>query len=408
MPTTRREFVKSGMMGATLTLLAPRLAAAAHPRAPHRVLVSVQIGGGNDALNTLIPYTDGRYRALRPTLAVRESDLLPVNDRFGFHPALAPLLPLYKQKALALVQGVGFPSLDRSHFRSQEVWQTADESCGRDRRQRLGWIGRYADLYLASEATALSLVALTDRTPAEMMAGKKRATVAGDFEVFTGQPLQNEDPRFLAALRGLYETPRLRPAAEAIRAHGALLFAALEEIPHSRRAGGEMLYPRSPLGEALRETATLLAARPGIAAVLITVGGFDTHARQDARHAPLLADFASSLAAFHRDLTARDLDDRVAVLAWSEFGRRAHENASRGTDHGRGGIVFLLGNAVHGGLHGEPPNLAALEDGDLPAPIDFRSIYASIIEEWLGHDAEPVINGRYAKLGLFRKSSGSR
>jgi uncharacterized protein (DUF1501 family) len=367
-------------------------------------LVSIQIGGGNDALNTLIPYADARYRALRPTLAVPERDVLAVSDRFGLHPALAPLLPLYRQKALALVQGVGFPSLDRSHFRSQEVWQTADESCGHDRRQRLGWIGRYADLYLARDTTALSLVALTDRTPAEMMAGKKRATVAGDFEVFTGRPLRNEDPRFLAALRGMYEAPSPRPAVEAVRAHGALMFAALDELPRGRHAASEVLYPRSPLGEALRETAALLSAHAGIAAVLITIGGFDTHARQDSRHAPLLDDLASSLASFHRDLTARALNDRVAVLAWSEFGRRAYENASRGTDHGKGGTVILLGDAVDGGLHGEPPNLAALEDGDLPAPIDFRSVYASIIEEWLGYDAEPVVKGRYAKLGLFKRA----
>jgi uncharacterized protein (DUF1501 family) len=401
--STRRDFLKTGMMGATLTILAPRLASAATAR-PRRVLVSVQLAGGNDPLNTLVPYTDGRYRALRPTLAIPEHDVLPVSDHFGFHPALAPLLPLYQRKALALVQGVGFPSLDRSHFRSQEVWQTGDESCGHDRRPRLGWIGRYADLYCERDATALTLVALTDRTPPEMMAAKKLATVAGDFEVFTGQPLRGEDPRFLAALHGMYGTPHPRPAAEAIRAHGALLFAALEEMPRTPRARTETTpYPRSPLGEALGETAALLSAHPGIISVLITVGGFDTHARQDSRHPLLLADFASSMAAFHQDLRARSLNDRVAVLAWSEFGRRAQENASRGTDHGKGGTVFLLGDAVEGGLHGERPNLAALEAGDLAAPIDFRSVYASIIEEWLGRDAEPVVRGRYAKLGLFRK-----
>ncbi len=404
--STRREFLKNGMMGATLTILAPRLASAATAR-PRRVLVCVQLVGGNDPLNTLVPYADNRYRALRPTLAIGEHDVLPVSGRFGFHPSLAPLLPLYRRKALALVQGVGFPSLDRSHFRSQEVWQTADESCGHDRRQRLGWIGRYADLYLAREAAPLSLVAMTHRMPPEMMAGKGRAAVLGEFDTFAGRPLQNEDPRFLAALHGMYATQHARPEVEAVRAHGALLLAALNEIPGSLHAATAQPYPQSPLGEALGRTAALLAAPLGTVAVLITVGGFDTHSRQDTRHAPLLANFASALAAFHQDLTARSINDRVTVLAWSEFGRRAHENASRGTDHGKGGLVFLLGDPVNGGLHGEPPNLAALEDGDLAAPIDFRSIYASIVEEWFGHDAEPVLGGRYPRLGLFKRAGST-
>jgi uncharacterized protein (DUF1501 family) len=402
--TTRREFLKTGLMGTTITLLAPRHVIGAPPRERRRALVILQLAGGNDSLNTLIPWTDARYRKLRPTLAIEERSLIPIDDTFAFHPALAKLAPIFEKGRFALVDGVGFPSLDRSHFRCEDVWQTGDEGCGRDRRPRLGWIGRYADLHLGRGA-ALTTVAVGNSIPLGMRVKSRRATVIGDPALFALKANSPEDDAQLAALRDLYRIPRHAVHVQNVSAFGSDLFAALDRTARDRLAPGQVQYPESRFGKALQRAAVLLDAHPETEIVWITTGGYDTHAMQAAQHAVLLRDLAGALAAFDEDLARRKLSEHVLVLAWSEFGRRAAENASAGTDHGKAGLVFLLGDSVVGGIHGVPPDFGRLHDGDLPSRVDFRSIYATVIRDWFRQEPEPILGARYPTLQLIRAVS---
>ncbi len=399
MTITRRRFLKS-TAAATVVLVTPRGLRAATPPAARRTLVVVQLAGGNDSLNTLIPYADKRYRTLRPTLAIAERDLLPIDGRFGLHPALARLQPLYKDGSLALIDGVGFPSLDRSHFRCQDVWQTGDEGCGRDDRQRLGWIGRYADLHLGGAESPLVTLAIGNRAPLGMIVRKRRPTVIADLTRFR---LPGGDDDVLRALRDIYSLPRTEdPLSDTIRGCGEDLFLSADAHQRTPVRPARAAYPESPLGEALRNVAAMIDAHVEVQAAWVTSGGFDTHAMQAGDHAALLSDLAASLAAFQADIVARSLREQVVLMAWSEFGRRAAENASAGTDHGKAGIVFVMGQQVRGGLYGEPPDLGRLDAGDVPPRVDFRSVYATLIRNWYGHDPEPVLGHPYPTLGFLR------
>jgi uncharacterized protein (DUF1501 family) len=398
MASTRRQFLKSSA-AATVTFLAPRIACGAVPQRA-RALVIVQLAGGNDSLNTLVPYTNARYRALRSTLAIPDRELLPVDEHFAFHPALARLVPLFDRKRLALIDGVGFPSLDRSHFRSQDVWQTADEGCGRDHKRRLGWLGRYADHYLGDAGSPLATVAVGNRAPLGLEVNVRRPAVIAELSRFI-MP-RNGAADELEALRDLYSIPRRDDAlTEAIRAHGHDLFRALDAHERTPARPSRVTYPPSRLGQALQNVAAVLDAHPETHAAWVTTGGYDTHAQQAVTHSGLLTDLAASLAAFQSDLEARAIDDRVLLMAWSEFGRRAAENASGGTDHGKGGVVFVLGKHARGGLWGERPDLGRLEDGDLASRVDFRSTYATIIRKWYGRDPEPILGRAFPTLGFL-------
>jgi uncharacterized protein (DUF1501 family) len=400
MTITRRHFLKS-TAAATVVLVTPRGLRGASPPAPRRTLVVVQLAGGNDSLNTLIPYVDKRYRSLRPTLAIAERDLLPIDDRFGLHPALARIQPLYKGGSLALIDGVGFPSLDRSHFRCQDVWQTGDEGCGRDHRQRLGWIGRYADLHLAGAESPLVTLAIGNQAALGMTARKRRPAVIADLAHFR-LPGGGEDD-LLRALRDIYSLPRTEdPLSDTIRGCGGDLFLSADAHQRVPVRPARAAYPESPLGEALRSVAAMIDAHAEVQAAWVTSGGFDTHAKQAGDHAALLSDLAASLAAFQSDIIARSLGEQVVLMAWSEFGRRAAENASAGTDHGKAGIVFVMGRQVRGGLYGEPPDLSRLDAGDVPPRVDFRSVYATLIRNWYRQDPEPVLGHPYPILGFLR------
>jgi uncharacterized protein (DUF1501 family) len=396
MKATRREFLESGAAAAA-TLLAPSMLHGAEKK-PAKAIVVLQLAGGNDSLATLVPFTDARYRVLRGTLAVPERDLLPIHERFAFHPSLAQLVPLFERGKLAIIDGVGFPSLDRSHFRAQDVWQTADEECGRDRRRRAGWIGRYAEHYLASAGPLVTL-AIGTRAPLGMQHDSRPPAVIADPSRFTLP--RGADAEELEAIRELYAIRRTRDAtSETIRAWGKEMFHALDSHERTPLRSSGVVYPSTRLAQSLRGVASLLDAHPGARFAWVTTGSYDTHAAQRDAHANLLSDLAAALASFQADLEARRIEDRVLLMAWSEFGRRAAENASGGTDHGKAGLVFVSGSGVKGGLWGASPDLARLDDGDLPSRVDFRSVYATLIERWLGGDAVPILGRRWPLLGF--------
>ncbi len=393
---TRREFLKTAAVAMTASAVAPSLLA---EHSPARSLVVLQLAGGNDSLNTLVPYADDRYRRLRPTLAINERDLLPLDDRFALHPSLASMKPLVDRGSVAMIDGIGFPSIDRSHFRCQDVWHTADEGCRRDGRLHSGWLARYADTFLRGEESPLTEVAIEYTAPLGLSLGTRRPAVIGDLDRLA-VPHQISD-NLTTVLREIYEKPSDSSEAEAIRHYGADLFRGMDADATTPRRRTAVTYPPNRLGSAFERAASLLDAHPEIVAIWITVGGFDTHARQEPEHGALLSSVASSITAFQEDLAARAIDGRVLMVAWSEFGRRAAENASQGTDHGKAGIAFVIGSRVRGGLLGSHPDLGRLDDGDLAVGIDFRSLYATVIRRWFDRDPEPVLGQTYPLLDFL-------
>ncbi|HVT43262.1 MAG TPA: DUF1501 domain-containing protein [Thermoanaerobaculia bacterium] len=413
MPLSRRDFLRSSAMGVSVSFLAPNLMPGLlAAQTSGRILVILQLAGGNDGINTFIPYADSRYRSLRPTLSIPESQILMIDDRFGLHPSLAKIRDLYESGRLTFVNDVGFSSLDRSHFRCQDVWQTADDSYGQVQRGIRGWLGRYADLYLGGIDSPLTTVSIGNRNALGLVAGDVLPTAvtdAGSFEILTDPRYPEDRDPYVATVRSVYAGTPLSGDLEVIRSQGTETLRAidlLKTIPGPSASAG---YPASALGRAFQLTAQLIAGEVGTHAVWVSTGGYDTHSTQANTHATLLLDVSESLAAFHDDLADRRLSDRVLVLAWSEFGRRVQENASQGTDHGKAGTVFLMGDRVRGGtFYGEAPSLSDLDNGDLKTRIDFRSVYWTVIEDWLGNDPLPVLNAQYENLGFIEKAKPRR
>lgn len=414
MKTNRRDFLKVGAMGVSMSFLAPglfdsRLMAA--EAGGNTVLVVLQLVGGNDAVNTFIPYTDASYRAARPSLGVADSDVIQLDGRMGLHPSLEPLVPLWNQRKFTFVNGVGFDALDRSHFHCQDVWEAGTEDLGHGALGSLGWLGRWADLELGESAGPVASTAVGNALPPGLLGAETIPAVVSDPETygirtFTGR--EAEDEAIRQALRNVYTGAAPEPHHDllgSVRERGAELFSTIDLVAGLPPESATVDYPASQLGQSFSIAARLIASGNGARVIWIRTGGFDTHAQQEPTHAQLLSDVASSLAAFQTDLEMRGESERVVVMAWSEFGRRVYENASGGTDHGKAGTVFLLGDRVEGGAFvGDVPNLSDLDGGDLKTTIDFRSVYRTLITDWLGGDASAVLGGNYENLGLIRSA----
>lgn len=402
---TRREF-----LGATTLLAAGHslpgflartaAAAAATPAAAGRVLVVLQMTGGNDGLNTVVPFRDDRYHRARPTLAVPASSVLRLTDDIGLHPDMTGFKRLHDEGLLSVIEGVGYPNPDRSHFRSLDIWHTA---CLQPEACRTGWLGRAVD-QLQRQAEAPAAIHLDDDALPLALAAER-----GDVPSI----------RSLEAFR--LRLPGGAGQAEAVQAAIAvtrpeqledLLFvqrAALSSCANARRlehvdASGTLAgsYPDHRLAGKLRQIAQLIAADFGPRIYYTSINGFDTHAKQVLAHGPLLREIAESVSAFFVDLRARGLDDRVMLMTFSEFGRRLAENGSQGTDHGAAAPMFLAGPACRPGVIGAPPDLGLLEDGDVRFQVDFRSVYAGLLADWLAIDPVPVLGERFAPLAVAR------
>ena len=417
MTITRRDFVKAGFAGASLAFFSTRLGAAvAAAGSQERTLVIVQLIGGNDTLNTFIPYTDSSYRAARPAIGISDRDILKVDSRMGFHPSMLELADLYRSGKFAFVTNVGFATPDRSHFYCQDVWQTANET---PQVGQAGWIGRWADLYAPLATTPATIVGVAVSTPRSLVARRVLPTCLTDVASFKakGDPLDTTEADLLVrSLRRLYGLKKSSDMLETIRQQGDGAFAAVDLFHSLPPESAVITYPKSPLGEALQLAAQLIDGRHGTNVVWVTLSGFDNHADEvsarsssDGNHASLLRDLSSSLDAFQDDIELRGLAENVLVMAWSEFGRRVQENSSLGTDHGKAGSVMLLGSRVRGGqFYGDPYDLSDLDDGDLKPRIDFRSVYATIIKGWLGGDPSLVLQKDYEQLGFIEDAAPRR
>jgi uncharacterized protein (DUF1501 family) len=410
MQLTRRRF-----LGAT-TLLGlppvPRIlleaAERAAPAAGDRALVVLELAGGNDGLNTVIPFDDSRYHDARPALAIRKGSALPLADgdtggagsgpgpaELGFHPALRALYELYREGAVAVLQGVGYPNPNRSHFRSMDIWHTARPEV---EGVETGWLGNVVSRHRESIA---ALDVGDERLP---------LALAGAVQVPTLQNLDWVD--FLSTDRGREMRRRLgsltaaerRGDVERVRGLAQSTLGQLDKILEVRGQPVPVDYPESHLADRLKWVGQLIGGGFPSRIYYVSQGGFDTHAQQRDAHEQLLRRVGDAVAAFYRHLKSLGAAGRVVLLVFSEFGRRVRENGSLGTDHGVAAPVLLVSGAVRGGLHGAHPSLVDLDDGDLKYHTDFRRIYATLLEDVLGVPSEPILAGRFEKLPLLERT----
>lgn len=365
-----------------------------------RVLVVVQLAGGNDGLNTLVPHSDDAYYKARPKLAVDAKKILKIDDHLGFHPELAELKAMLDDGDLAVVQNVGYPNPDRSHFRSSEIWETGSPA---GEAWSTGWLGRYFDSECAGARSPVLGLQLGER-PAQSFASPHPRSVT------LANPAILDLPSKGIVGHGLKRLNEVAPTA--IEALDFVQRTANDTLSLSGRLKDAMsatnsavTYPPFEFSQSLKTVAQLIAAELPTRVYYVTLTGFDTHASQFNRHAALLQELSQGLATFHRDLKARGHLDRTLVMTFSEFGRRVAENKSAGTDHGTANLMFLTGGGIAPGLHGSRPDLSSLDDsGDLTHKIDFRSVYATILDQWFGADPSKILEGQFDSTPVLRAS----
>lgn len=405
----RRSLLLGGLTGGGLLLSASRVQASGCPAAAPRRMVLVQLSGGNDGLSTVIPYGDDAYQRLRPSLARKASEVLPIDKYRGLHPDLSALKRVYDAGQLAIIEGAGFPDPVRSHFMALEVWHTAQRQ---GRVTGDGWVARLAAEAWSKEERPELTVHLGDKAPYSMYS-RQRPGVAlksptayrwfGDAQkrqaltdagTALERTMEEDAPAakptgraaLLARLRGVLDdagdsSGRIRRAAEVYKPH--------------------VTYERDPFSSTLRDVAALIHGGLGTRILSVSLGGFDTHADQRGSHDNLMRRLDRGLGSLLADLQQSDEGRETIIVVFSEFGRRVSENGSRGTDHGKAGPLFVLGQRVRGGLHGEHPSLLELDNGDLSFTTDFRCVYGTVIESWFGVEQERVLGRRYPLLPLI-------
>jgi uncharacterized protein (DUF1501 family) len=369
-----------------------------------RTLVVLQLAGGNDGLNTVVPFKQPLYRKLRPSVALADNEILKLDDEVALHGGMAKLRAKLDQGVVALVRGVGYPKPNRSHFESTAIWQTARLD---PTREPTGWLGRVLDASNASPERPIHALGIGGGglTPS-LYAAKAPIPSLASLDAFSVQPdrrFPQDAPALKTAFSALYrDTPGAGPLAF-IRHVGKTALDSSDALRTAVTSYQSMVdYPRGGLGDQLKLIAQLLAADLGIRVFHLTLAGFDTHANQKGAHANLLTQVSDGLSALLDDVKGHGLEDRVAVMTYSEFGRRAEENGSSGTDHGAASVLFLAGARVAGGLYGPVPDLTKLDGGDVGYSVDFRSVYASVLKQWLGLAPERLLGPTPAPLSLFR------
>lgn len=381
----RREFL-SALGVATLCAFVPRVSFAAGGNYGN-LLVLVELKGGNDGLNTVVPYANRDYYELRPRIAIPRDQVLQLDDRSGLHPALEPLMAAWRNRELALMQSVGYPDANLSHFRSIEIWDTASKS---SEYLNEGWLTR----------------AFTQAPPPRSYAAD--GVVVGGAEM---GPFAGGGARTIALTSTDQFLRQARLAQPAARGKNAALGHILKVEQDVVQAASTLTadhafrteFPAGTFGNAVRTAAQLAAGRAGVAAIKISLGGFDTHSNQQGVHARLLAELAAGLMALKSALTEIGRWNSTLIMSYAEFGRRPRENQSGGTDHGTASAHFMLGGRVKGGLYGLPPALSRLDaNGNPPFAVDFRDLYATALEKWWGVNPVAALGGRFAPLDLLK------
>ncbi|MEP6658215.1 MAG: DUF1501 domain-containing protein [Betaproteobacteria bacterium] len=390
----RRRFLKaaSGWAGAAacsaLIEGGASLAWAAPVEGHYRnLLVLIELKGGNDGLNTLVPYADPAYYALRPKLALTRDEVLPLDERAALHPALAPLLPLWKDGQMAVLQGVGYPDPNLSHFRSIEIWDTASDSAT---FLQDGWLTRAFSGTPTPRAFAADGVIIGTNDLGPLSGGGTRAVALTNTDQFLRQAK-------LAVPEG---KARNKAFAHILKVEADVVQAASHLDGHRVF---NTVFPQTGFGNAIRTACQVIANPAGVAVVRVTLSGFDTHSGQPATQARLLGDLAQGIDALRSAMIELDRWSDTLVLTYAEFGRRPRENLSQGTDHGTASVHFAWGGNVRGGLYGAAPALDRLDGaGNVAYALDFRSVYATVLGQWWDVPAEEALGGRFKPVPFLR------
>ena len=409
MRVSRRLFIRDGVATVTLGLAAPSfLSAIAQAQGvPSRRLVVIYLGGGNDALNTLISYQDAAYYSRRPSIAIPAGQVLQVGTdaggrALGLHPRLGGLLNVFNEGRLALVQRTGYPNSSRSHFEATDIWGTANPQSSTGS----GWLGRYLDT-LPRPLDALAAWNTTGETPRALLSGQSGVPAIPNATSYTyaspnrGSAAMQER----AAAQAMATNPATgRPHLAFVNGTSRGAIETLDRVAQARSYTPTVVYPNNGFGLALRTVAGAIVLGIGSRVFWVETGGFDTHAQQGAAggaYGNLMGTLGDGLWAFYSDVRNQGLANDTTVIVFSEFGRRISENGSGGTDHGAAGVMMALGGMVRGGLYGTAASLApgnpTLENnsGDVRHEIDFRSVYARLLDQWLGVNSVPILNGDF-------------
>ena len=406
--TTRRAFLRAGLAGfgtvaasqfflnETSLAMAVDSLTGAETKNPNRILVVLELTGGNDGLNTVVPFTDDAYYKLRPTIGIKKTDVLKISDDYGFHPSLLGFERMFKNGQMAIVHGCSYPQPNRSHFVSMGYWHTGVPN-GADSR---GWLGRFADAYQPQPQPQL-IINLAKEQSMAVKSLVHAPVVFSDPNRFLRQGTETEKEVFAKLAKD-------KPATgnETLTFLRNIATTADQSSDFVRHACAEyrtkMNYGYGEVGTDLQRIAALIKAGSPTRIYYLNFGSFDTHVSQAGQHQGLFNRLGDAVDAFLRDLKALGRADDVSVLAFTEFGRRVKENASFGTDHGVASPMFVFGNKVKGGLYGKHPSLTDLDEGDLKMTTDFRSVYGTMIKEWMGYeDTKAILQGDFPSLGVF-------
>lgn len=425
---SRRLFLQQGMTFISLAATAPLFiqrsasglmlplgsAVSSRPGVPEdRVLVVVQLGGGNDGLNTVIPYGNAAYYKARPAVAIaapgkagnNQQAALKLDDKngIGLHPNLGGLKELMDEGYASIVQGVGYPNPNRSHFTSMDIWQTADTDA-----KGYGWIGRYFDCTCHGTPVPEGAVSIGNAAPLAMQGQVQKPVSFESAELFRwlGEDLDGK-----GALKKPYDQINRSGKLENVSDDsqlGFLMRTALDAQVSSERIRAAVAkkplvaYPNGNLARQLQIVGAMIRDGMKTRVYYVSLSGFDTHANQVPTHGNLMRQLGDSLNAFHKDLKAQGNSGRVLTMVFSEFGRRVAQNASGGTDHGCAAPMYFMGDMVRPGLLGEHPSLTDLDEGDLKFNVDFRSVYAAVLEDWMGAPADKVLGRAYKKAKIVK------
>jgi len=413
MTTSRRELLKVGMSGLAVVSLSQTIpsfmsqfafgAPATNPAVSNdNILVVVQLSGGNDGLNTVIPFNNDVYHKTRKNIGIKNG-LHRLDDHFALNPGMGAFKKMFDDGKLAIVNGCGYPSPSRSHFRSMEIWQTANPA----ESQPVGWLGHYLDHAIRGTAVAdnpLRAVNIGSQLPQALVAEGPPVPSIGSIEDFRVRfdPSSEYDVKTAdKILRDLNAVHDQTPALQFLARQATNAIIAADQLRTLNGYKTDANYPYNGLGPQLRLIAQLIAGNFGTKLFYCETGGFDTHANQLNSHEQTLGGVANSISAFLADLTAKGMADKVTILCFSEFGRRVQENDSNGTDHGAAGPMFLAGGKIKPGLHGAYPSLTDLDSGDLKYTTDFRRVYATLLDEWLNVSSVDVLKNKFEALNIL-------
>ena len=408
MSVTRRDFLAAGLVSAASGVIVPPILAkgvfAAGIDGIHnnRVLVVLQLAGGNDGLNTVVPYADPAYATARPTVGVKPDSVLHIDSNVGLNPVLKGLKSLYDGGQVAIVQGVGYDKPTYSHFENLYVWEYADPA----RAQTDGWLGKLLGGQLDSQGHPLAGCALGEvSTPPELRASKATVSVIQSVQGYTvrgGAARAAFAPTLYRNTPGIYGALFDQALSTAESGMKTLANGAATYKPAAQYVAQGATPAANSLGSALQLTAQMIVTEPSVKICHVVISGFDTHQDEAARQTALLAEVDTAVSAFMQDLGVHGQADRVVLMTWSEFGRRISENGSQGTDHGAAAPLFIVGKPVKGGMYGEQPSLTStIDGGNLKYTVDFRSVYQTLIRDWLQGDPKAVLGASYPELPVI-------